>query len=495
MKISKIASLFLAGTVGLFIIGCGGGGNNSSSTSTTSTVSGSVVDGPIMNAKVCVDYNFNGVCDNNEPSAETNLSGGYVLTNVDLSKPYPIIVVPQTNTTDTSLLQIFSKKLSAPLEGNKININPITTLVGAQLYALKQENNLTQQAVEKLQEIVAQCVDLNNTNLTQVDIMQYPKVYAKAVALASILPDKNQSITEINNKIDFNPFQTDYNFTSCIKDENVSNIISQINNLQINNLKPEVLETIIHKAIEGNESILDQNQTSWEEIYNNTIVNNFMNNLDFTPLTITLNDISDKLVLTQDDSIIFFNNDGTYKEIDDDGETVDGNWNIQNNVLLMQQSYTILVAMKDKNASLIVTTGYDSKDGWWNDEAAILNATENTIVNSASDYLALFDPNTQFNNISESDFANQTKYLNDGEKYTFSNDGTFTDSWEENGETVTETGTWSVENNKVLVMRYNSGEDIGETAYVVSVGSKVVYIEVDANGKIVDGGVYTVISQ
>lgn len=56
---------------------CGGGGG--SGTPTTATLSGTVVDGYIEGAKVCLDVNANGACDNGEPSATTDASGKYKL--------------------------------------------------------------------------------------------------------------------------------------------------------------------------------------------------------------------------------------------------------------------------------------------------------------------------------------------------------------------------------------------------------------------------------
>jgi len=217
-------------------------------------------------------------------------------------------------------------------------------------------------------------------------------------------------------------------------------------------------------------------------------LSDILSNLGFTPLPITSNDFDNKLVLTQDDSAIFFSNDGNYTEYEEDegGEPDTGKWQVEDNVLVMNNA--LLIAIKDKNGSLVSAKGYNIYNNqWFTNDAAILNATENTTVNSASDYLALFDPNTQFNSISESDFADQTKYAG-GDTFVFNSDGTFTD---EENETVIGTGTWSVEDNKVLVMKYNSGEDSGKTAYVVFIGSEVVYIDVDSNGKIIGGGVDT----
>ena len=280
-----------------------------------------------------------------------------------------------------------------------------------------------------------------------------------------------------------------------LSDTNITNF----KGFNIASFRSRVKDNVANKngeeAIDKSENVIN----NFDVIKNIQIssLTDFINNLGFTPLEMTDNDFNNKLILNDDSSIIFFNNDGTYKEIDDDGKTDEGNWSVQNNILVMNQPYNnILVAVKNKNGSLITVKGYDSEDGWWNDESAILNANENTTVNSTNDYLALFYSNTPIDNINDSDFTGKTlladKDIN--EIISFNNDGTFTDSWKENGQNYSKDGNWSI-NNNVLVLDYNSAQYGGvKKAFVVFIDNKqkIIYILVDSNGKIVGGGVDTV---
>jgi len=222
---------------------------------------------------------------------------------------------------------------------------------------------------------------------------------------------------------------------------------------------------------------------------------NFLNNLNFTPLSTTFNNFSNKLVLNDDGSIIFFNNDGTYKDIEDNGKIYSGNWSVQNNIVELNESDgdNDFIAIKDKNGSLMAVKGYDSGEGFWNDTSVVLNATENTTVNSASDYLALFDQNTPINNISDSDFAGK-KIATDpdvNESLSFDSNGTFTDSWIEDGKIYSKDGNWNVDNN-VLSLNYNTDAYGGvKKAFVVYINNnqKAVYLAVDKDGKTIAGGI------
>jgi hypothetical protein len=64
------------------LVACGGGGGSSSSSTaagSTTTLSGKVIDGYIVGARVCLDLNSNNTCDAGEPTTISDGTGSYVL--------------------------------------------------------------------------------------------------------------------------------------------------------------------------------------------------------------------------------------------------------------------------------------------------------------------------------------------------------------------------------------------------------------------------------
>jgi hypothetical protein len=108
-------------------------------------------------------------------------------------------------------------------------------------------------------------------------------------------------------------------------------------------------------------------------------------------------------------------------------------------------------------------------------------------MNNTDDFLALFDSTTPINNLTSSDIAGKTWYINSdiNETVTFNSDGNFTDSWNEDGKTITKTGTWSVEKNVLKLL----WDENNIHSYVVVINNYIVYIDTDSNGKIIEGGV------
>jgi pimeloyl-ACP methyl ester carboxylesterase len=137
-------SLFVAGVgLAIFLSGCGGGGGGSSSASpgpsagpSSNILSGTVLDGYIEGAKVCLDLNGNGACDTAEPSATSDASGKFSLdigsagtTGINL-----IAEVPDTakDTDDSGMTLAAAGKsaytMGAPAAPSAV-ITPLTTLI------------------------------------------------------------------------------------------------------------------------------------------------------------------------------------------------------------------------------------------------------------------------------------------------------------------------------------------------------------------------------
>lgn len=73
--IHSLSALLLCG-----LSACGGGGGGLTTSNGVSTMSGTVIDGLIENAKVCLDVNGNLRCDSGEPSTTTDKDGKYTIS-------------------------------------------------------------------------------------------------------------------------------------------------------------------------------------------------------------------------------------------------------------------------------------------------------------------------------------------------------------------------------------------------------------------------------
>jgi len=180
MKFSKkIISLSLAVSTAVWLIGCGGGDDTVTSTApaeTTITVSGTVADGYLVGAKVCLDKNYNDLCDVDEPTAITDASGKYTfILNEMAVTEFPLIVEANASTIDldthTPIGQEWHFKAVA---GKGSFISPLTTLVARDM-DLNTSLTLTQ-AMTNLQNDLG--LDIN----TSVDYVAAGNVIAHNAA-------------------------------------------------------------------------------------------------------------------------------------------------------------------------------------------------------------------------------------------------------------------------------------------------------------------------
>ena len=110
----------------LTIYGCGGGGGGVE----TADVDITVVDGPIKNATVCLDKNFNGACDPDEPSGKTDAAGKIKLkvAKADVNQ-YPVLAVVGTDAEDVDTGAVpVAFTLKAPADKSAV-VSPLTTMV------------------------------------------------------------------------------------------------------------------------------------------------------------------------------------------------------------------------------------------------------------------------------------------------------------------------------------------------------------------------------
>ena len=171
---NKIKSSFAIGTLAV-LAACGGGGGGVNPYA--KAIGGSVIDGYIRNAKVCLDINNNHVCDVGEPSAVTNENGGYAIA-YDGSKGDPSGWVVIAEVTENSF-DMDDKKpngdwvslkdaqkspfnLAAPVSNSSV-LTPLTTLVTHEL--------LSDKAAEVNATTIAAAQETVKTKLGIQDVM------------------------------------------------------------------------------------------------------------------------------------------------------------------------------------------------------------------------------------------------------------------------------------------------------------------------------------
>ncbi|TYC58481.1 metallo-mystery pair system four-Cys motif protein [Zoogloea oleivorans] len=133
----RVPTFALGSLAAALLAACGGGGGGSEAPKTT--LSGTVADGYLKGATVCLDVNGNSICDSGEPSGITTDGGKYTLTGITASDEtkYPVLVsVPATaidsdNPTGTVGKSYF---LSSPA-GKGSFVSPLTTLIQQKVVA------------------------------------------------------------------------------------------------------------------------------------------------------------------------------------------------------------------------------------------------------------------------------------------------------------------------------------------------------------------------
>jgi hypothetical protein len=104
---------------------CGAGGSG--------TLTGSLMDGYIRGAKICIDMNGNGACDTSEPSATTGTNGSFTVTaptGTDLSAVHLVAEIPVGAIDEDAPSVPLTKayKMLAPAS-TPLVVSPLTTVV------------------------------------------------------------------------------------------------------------------------------------------------------------------------------------------------------------------------------------------------------------------------------------------------------------------------------------------------------------------------------
>ncbi|MDP3464556.1 MAG: DUF2202 domain-containing protein [Sulfuricurvum sp.] len=280
MKFSKeIISLSLAVSAAVWLIGCGGGDDTVTSTApaeTTITVSGTVADGYLVGAKVCLDKNFNDLCDADEPTAITDASGKYTfILNEMAVTEFPLIVEANASTIDldthTPIGQEWHFKAVA---GKGSFISPLTTLVARDM-DLNTSLTLTQ-AMSNLQndlgldintsvdyvaagnvrahnaaQIIARSLAVAETNLTAAALMNTNENLIRLLAAKQV---RSQSAAI--------KAAADLNNTAFLCDVNTTDVPTQITELTI------ALEVTLSSQLQADLLFMWEEERLARDVYN-----------------------------------------------------------------------------------------------------------------------------------------------------------------------------------------------------------------------------------
>jgi len=128
------------------LVACGGGGGGggvSSAVSPATTIAGTVIDGYIEGATVCLDLNSNAACDTNEPTTTTGSDAKYSINYAGSTTGLHVLsLIPSTaKDADDKGLTIaqagktaFTLMAPAPVAGaTNTHVTPLTTLVSQQM--------------------------------------------------------------------------------------------------------------------------------------------------------------------------------------------------------------------------------------------------------------------------------------------------------------------------------------------------------------------------
>ncbi len=126
---NRWAGLGLTAAILSLLSACGAGGSG--------TLTGSVMDGYIKGAKICIDLNANSACDASEPTATTGTKGSFTVTaptGTDLSAVHLVVEVPvgavDEDTPNTPLTKAY--KMLAPAS-TPLVVSPLTTVVSTHI--------------------------------------------------------------------------------------------------------------------------------------------------------------------------------------------------------------------------------------------------------------------------------------------------------------------------------------------------------------------------
>ncbi|APW65939.1 MULTISPECIES: hypothetical protein [Arcobacteraceae] len=180
-------NILISSITASFLIACGGGGSSSSSSSSLKSLSGTIIDGYIKDATVCLDINSNGLCDTTEPLTQSLEDGTFTFKDVEVetNKLYPVISI---GGIDTATGKAFDGELKNVFDSNTINsgesltISPLTDLVAT---SFLQSTTKDESALLSSRDTISTALGLTTAQLDN-DPMKNTEVFAKAQEIQQI---------------------------------------------------------------------------------------------------------------------------------------------------------------------------------------------------------------------------------------------------------------------------------------------------------------------
>jgi len=248
MEIKHVLSLSLAAAVLIGFSGCGGGGDDTTaiSTESTTTLSGTVADGYLVGAKVCLDQNFNGLCDADEPTAITDATGRYTFSvAATVGTNFPLIVEADANTVDLDDGQKIGEAWYFKAAPGATFISPLTTLVEREVEinpALTRE-----QAMANLKSELGLTIGINEDYIEADNTQAHnaAKIVARSLAeaeanltVAAVSPDVDGSLIrllaakQVRGQADAIKTHAQANDTEFLCDVNTTDVDAQLSELE-----------------------------------------------------------------------------------------------------------------------------------------------------------------------------------------------------------------------------------------------------------------------
>ncbi len=190
-----------------FLTSCGG---SSSSVSDGGSVSGTVADGYLENARVCLDLNNNKKCEDTEPQDRTDANGKYTIKHQTGEENNPTVAEVLSNTRDKDTRKFAGTKtytLVAPK--GKRNINPITTMIQEKI---DKDNSMDADDAAK---IMAQDLGVTDPNTLYDDYVEksaenskeHKIMYQMSQMIARAMAELKAKLKDILKDIDDNSKQ------------------------------------------------------------------------------------------------------------------------------------------------------------------------------------------------------------------------------------------------------------------------------------------------
>ncbi len=184
---NKVKYLSIVASSVLLFSACGGGSGGTSSNG--KTISGKVVDDPIVGATVCYDSNKNDSCADESVTTTSGNQGEYTLT-LPAGKTEANILAESVDGQTTMGGKKFDGKFSTKLvfaEGSEVNINPATTMATKMVDNSDENAPVTPEEAKKMAEEASGLGNINDVSKEAQKNLAALNTYAK---------ESNSSTTE-----------------------------------------------------------------------------------------------------------------------------------------------------------------------------------------------------------------------------------------------------------------------------------------------------------